>query len=94
MRRVLTILTAIVLVLVSLGVGVFTADLPFWRRALQLPLPEGGVYLPTARIGVEQPRPIEPALRVRALCWCCTGANSPWSVISSPTTPARLCRPR
>jgi CubicO group peptidase (beta-lactamase class C family) len=61
MRRVLTILTAIVLVLVSLGVGVFTADLPFWRRALQLPLPEGGVYLPTARIGVEQPRPIEPA---------------------------------
>ena len=41
MRRVLTFLTAIVLLLVSLGVGVFTADLPFWRRALQLPLPAG-----------------------------------------------------
>ena len=51
MRRVLTILTAIVLLLVSLGIGAFTADLPFWRRALQLPLPEGGVYLPTASIG-------------------------------------------
>ena len=41
MRRVLTFLTAIVLLLVSLGVGVFTADLPFWRRAFQLPLPAG-----------------------------------------------------
>jgi len=50
MRRVLTILTAIVLLLVSLGIGVFTADLPFWRRALQLPLAEG-VYLPTAVLG-------------------------------------------
>ena len=38
MRRVLTFLTAAVLLLVSLGVGLFTADLPFWRRALQLPL--------------------------------------------------------
>lgn len=53
MRRVLTILTAIVLLVVSLGIGAFTADLPFWRRALQLPLPPGGVYLPTARIGAE-----------------------------------------
>jgi CubicO group peptidase (beta-lactamase class C family) len=51
MRRVLTILTAIVLLLVSLGIGGFTADLPFWRRALQLPLPTGGIYLPTAVIG-------------------------------------------
>jgi CubicO group peptidase (beta-lactamase class C family) len=51
MRRALTILTAIVLLLVSLGIGGFTADLPFWRRALQLPLPVGGVYLPTAVIG-------------------------------------------
>jgi CubicO group peptidase (beta-lactamase class C family) len=52
MRRVLTFLTAIVLLLVSLGVGVFTADLPFWRRALQLPLPADGTYLPVATIGV------------------------------------------
>jgi CubicO group peptidase (beta-lactamase class C family) len=51
MRRVLTILTAIVLLLISLGIGVFTADLPFWRRALELPLPAGEVYLPTAAIG-------------------------------------------
>jgi CubicO group peptidase (beta-lactamase class C family) len=51
MRRVLTFLTAIALCLVSLGVGVFTADLPFWRRALQLPLPPDGVYLPVASIG-------------------------------------------
>ncbi len=51
MRRVLTILSAIGVMLVSLGIGVFTADLPFWRRALQLPLPAGGIYLPTAVIG-------------------------------------------
>ena len=51
MRRVLTFLTAAVLLLVSLGVGVFTADLPFWRRALQLPLPADGAYLPVAVIG-------------------------------------------
>jgi CubicO group peptidase (beta-lactamase class C family) len=51
MRRVLTILTAIVLLLVSLGIGVFTADLPFWQRALQLPLAPGEVYLPTVGIG-------------------------------------------
>ena len=52
MRRVLTFLTAIVLLLVSLGVGVFTADLPFWRRAFQLPLPADGAYLPVASIGI------------------------------------------
>ena len=56
MRRVLTFLTAIALLLVSLGVGVFTADLPFWRRALQLPLPAGGAYLPVATIGVDGAR--------------------------------------
>jgi CubicO group peptidase (beta-lactamase class C family) len=55
MRRVLTFLTAIALCLVSLGVGVFTADLPFWQRALQLPLPSDGVYLPVARIGSSAP---------------------------------------
>ena len=47
------------LLLVSLGVGVFTADLPFWRRALQLPLPADGAYLPVASIGA--PRPPLPA---------------------------------
>jgi CubicO group peptidase (beta-lactamase class C family) len=51
MRRVLTFLTAAVLLLVSLGIGAFTADLPFWRRALQLPLPADGAYLPAASIG-------------------------------------------
>ena len=51
MRRVLTFLTATVLLLGSLGVGVFTADLPFWQRAFQLPLPPDGAYLPVAVIG-------------------------------------------
>jgi CubicO group peptidase (beta-lactamase class C family) len=51
MRRVLTFLTAAVLSLVSLGIGVFTADLPFWRRALQLPLAADRIYLPVAIIG-------------------------------------------
>lgn len=61
MRRVLTILTAIVLLVVSLGIGAFTADLPFWRRALQLPLPAGGVYLPTAGIGDAEASPLAPS---------------------------------
>ena len=61
MRRVLTFLTAIVLLLVSLGVGVFTADLPFWRRALQLPLPADGSYLPVAVIGTTEPTPMKSA---------------------------------
>ena len=61
MRRVLTILTAIVLLLVSLGVGVFTADLPFWRRALALPLSAGDVYLPVATIGLPDPAPMARA---------------------------------
>lgn len=51
MRRVLTILLAILLVIVSLGIGVFTADLPFWQRALQLPLEPDEIYLPTAKLG-------------------------------------------
>jgi CubicO group peptidase (beta-lactamase class C family) len=68
MRRVLTFLTAIVLLLVSSGLGVFTADLPFWRRALQLPLPADGTYLPVATIGVPGapaaaiPRPATPVI--------------------------------
>src|SRR6187549_3185058 len=61
MRRVLTFLTAIALMLVSLGVGVFTADLPFWRRAFQLPLPADGAYLPVATIGTASPAPMESA---------------------------------
>jgi CubicO group peptidase (beta-lactamase class C family) len=64
MRRVFTFLTAIVLLLVSLGVGVFTADLPFWRRALQLPLSADAVYLPVASVGV--PDPAEAAAAVAA----------------------------
>jgi CubicO group peptidase (beta-lactamase class C family) len=65
MRRVLTFLTAIVLLLVSLGIGAFTADLPFWRRAFQLPLSADGSYLPVATIGTSgsapMPRP-DPAV--------------------------------
>ena len=61
MRRVLTFLTAIALLLVSLGVGVFTADLPFWRRALQLPLPADAAYLPVASIGIPEPPPPNPS---------------------------------
>lgn len=60
MRRVLTILTAIALLVVSLGIGVFTADLPFWRRALQLPLEPGAIYLPAATItGLENAGEVE-----------------------------------
>ncbi|HET9863278.1 MAG TPA: serine hydrolase [Steroidobacteraceae bacterium] len=59
MRRVLTILTAIALSLASLAVGVFTADLPFWRRAMQLPLQPDEIYLPVATIGA-QPRDDPP----------------------------------
>jgi len=60
MRRVLTFLTAIVLLLGSLGVGLFTADLPFWRRAFQLPLPPDGAYLPVAVIGNAAAAPLDP----------------------------------
>ena len=51
MRRVLTYLTAFVLLLGSLAVGMFTADLPFWLRAMRLPLAADEVYLPLAAIG-------------------------------------------
>jgi CubicO group peptidase (beta-lactamase class C family) len=51
MRRVLTILTAIVLVVSSLAVGTLTADLPFWLRAFDLPLAPNENYLPTIEIG-------------------------------------------
>jgi CubicO group peptidase (beta-lactamase class C family) len=61
MRRVLTFITAAVLVLASLGIGAFTADLPFWRRAFQLPLPADGAYLPVATIGVPDSVPMPHA---------------------------------
>ncbi len=51
MRRLLTFLTAFVLVLASLGIGLFTADLPFWRRAFEWPPQPAGIYLPAAEIG-------------------------------------------
>jgi CubicO group peptidase (beta-lactamase class C family) len=61
MRRVLTILAAVLLSLASLAVGLLTADLPFWRRASQLPLAPDEIYLPVAVIGAEAasgpPRP-------------------------------------
>ena len=52
MRRVITILTAVVLVVASLAVGTLAADLPFWRRAFDLPLASGENYRPTLEIGV------------------------------------------
>ncbi|MEO8061771.1 MAG: serine hydrolase [Pseudomonadota bacterium] len=61
MRRVITILTAIVLVVASLAVGSLTADLPFWRRAFDLPLSSSENYLPTLEIGVE---PVDTAAAV------------------------------
>jgi CubicO group peptidase (beta-lactamase class C family) len=67
MRRVLTFLTAIVLLVVSLGIGAFTADLPFWRRAFQLPLHADGAYLPLATIGTTSSVPMprtDPAIPV------------------------------
>jgi CubicO group peptidase (beta-lactamase class C family) len=51
MRRVLIILTAAVLVVGSLAVGTLTADLPFWRRAFDLPLASSENYRPTLEIG-------------------------------------------
>jgi CubicO group peptidase (beta-lactamase class C family) len=53
MRRLLTYLTALGLLLASLAIGVFTADLPFWQRALQLPLAADTLYLPVTEIGGE-----------------------------------------
>ena len=61
MRRVLTFFTSAVLLVVSSGIGAFTADLPFWRRAFQLPLPPDAVYLPFATIGSTTAPPLELA---------------------------------
>ena len=58
MRRLFTILAAIALPLTSLAIGLLAADLPFWRRALQLPLTADAFYLPVTVIGgSEPPRP-------------------------------------
>src|SRR5690349_7307085 len=57
MRRLLTILTAVVLSVASLAVGLFTADLPFWQRALQLPLDQDEIYLPMAVLGGDSDAP-------------------------------------
>jgi CubicO group peptidase (beta-lactamase class C family) len=62
MRRVLTFLTATVLLLGSLGIGAFTADLPFWQRAFQLPLPPDGAYPPFAVIGNAEPAALAAAV--------------------------------
>ena len=63
MRRVLTYLTAALLLVASLSIGALAADLPFWRRALQLPLAADALYLPVTTIGAaaaEVPAP-QPA---------------------------------
>jgi len=62
MRRLLTFLTALVLLLGSLAIGVLAADLPFWRRAMQLPLAADDVYLPVATIGADPPASALPPL--------------------------------
>jgi CubicO group peptidase (beta-lactamase class C family) len=61
MRRVLTILAAIALSMGSLAVGLLTADLPFWRRALQLPLAPDEIYLPVATLGEGASPPLRPS---------------------------------
>ena len=61
MRPVLTFLTAFVLSLASLAVGVFTADLPFWRRAMQLPLAADELYFPVVAVGGDPPAPAATA---------------------------------
>ena len=53
----------VVLLLVSLGIGVFTADLPFWRRALQLPLPPAASTYPPPSSATARGRSPQPAAR-------------------------------
>jgi CubicO group peptidase (beta-lactamase class C family) len=64
MRRALTFLTAILLLAGSLAIGALAADLPFWRRALQLPLSADSLYLPVATIGVQADPHAAQAVRV------------------------------
>ena len=37
----------------SLAIGAMAADLPFWRRALKLPLPADALYLPIVTLGAD-----------------------------------------
>lgn len=73
MRRLLTFSTAAVLLLMSMGIGLFTADLPFWRRAIDLPLAASESFVPTARIEtlhglrMDAVEPRQPTLDVAAL---------------------------
>ena len=66
MRRLFTILTAAALLLVSLAIGTVAADLPFWRRALQLPLSTDTLYLPVVSIGAPAPAGAAASPRVAA----------------------------
>src|SRR5690349_14941521 len=62
MRRLLTFLLAFMVLAASLAIGALAADLPFWRRALKLPLPADVLYLPVATLGAEA----SPAAEVTA----------------------------
>ncbi len=73
MRRLLTFSATAALLLMSMGIGLFTADLPFWRRAIDLPLAASESYVPTARIEtlgeskIEASKPRQTTLDVAAL---------------------------
>jgi CubicO group peptidase (beta-lactamase class C family) len=53
MRRLLTFFLAFMVLAASLAIGAVAADLPFWRRALRLPLPADALYLPVVTIGAD-----------------------------------------
>src|SRR3954469_623690 len=56
MRRLLTFLLAFMVLVGSLAIGAAAADLPFWRRALKLPLSPDVLYLPVATLGADTDR--------------------------------------
>jgi CubicO group peptidase (beta-lactamase class C family) len=67
MRRLLTFLLAFMVLVASLAIGAMAADLPFWRRALQLPLPADVLYLPVVTLGADGPGTVvQPELQERA----------------------------